>query len=104
MGKKKYIDKRNWKEYNEKLVKRGGFLINPIFLETWNDEIKQINSRKVGNPYLYPKSMIEFLAVLHAKNFDYRCLEGILRGLSKNYQKNDAPPWLKSQGLNGARF
>jgi len=84
--KKKYEDKRNWKEYNEKLVKRGEFYIRPIFLVKWNSEIKQMNAGKVGQPYLYPKSMIESLAVLHCKSFDYRALKGIIRVLSKrNY-------------------
>lgn len=83
--KKRYEDNRNWKEYNEELVMRGYFYINPQFLETWNEEIKQINSGKVGQPYLYPESMIKFLAVLHCKNFDYRALEGMIRSLSNNY-------------------
>ncbi|MBS3064709.1 MAG: IS5 family transposase [DPANN group archaeon] len=82
--KKKYIDKRNWAEYNEELVKRGEFYINPRFLETWNEEIKQMNAGKVGEPYLYPKSMIEFLAVLSPK-YDVRSLEGIMRAISKAY-------------------
>ena len=77
---------RNWKEYNEKLVKRGEFYLNPAFLEKWLDEIKSMNTRKVGNPYFYPKSMIEFLAVLHAKNFDYRALEGIIKSISNNHK------------------
>lgn len=80
---KKYEDKRNWKEYNQKLVKRGEFYINPAFLETWNEETKQMNAGKIGQPYLYPTSMIEFLAVLHAKNFDYRALEGVVQGIAK---------------------
>jgi len=81
---KKYVDKRNWKVYNEQLVKRGEFYINPQFLYTWNDEIKRMNNRKVGEPYLYPNSMIEFLGILHAKSFDCRALEGIMHALSKN--------------------
>ena len=44
---KKYIDKRNWVEYNEELVKRGEFYINPRFLDTWNYEIKQMNAGKI---------------------------------------------------------
>ena len=40
---KKFVDKRNWKETNEKYVKRGEFLINPLFLQTWNKEIKQMD-------------------------------------------------------------
>ena len=80
---KKHKDKRNWKKENEKLVKRGEFYINPIFLETWLDEIKEMNYRKVGQPYLYPNSMIEFLAMFYAKGFSYRELKGIILGLSK---------------------
>ena len=66
-----YQSKRNWKKYNEKLVMRGYFYINPSFLETWNDEIKQMNAGKIGQPYLYPNSMIETLAILHCKSFNY---------------------------------
>jgi len=44
-----------------------------------------MNSHKVGQPFLYPESMIRFLGVLHAKNFDYRALEGIMKALSKSY-------------------
>lgn len=84
--KKKYEDNRNWKEYNQKLIKRGEFYINPKFLETWNNEIKQMNIRKIGQPYFYPKSEIEFLAVLHAKNFDYRALEGVIQSISNNHK------------------
>jgi len=81
-----YQSKRNWKKYNEKLVMRGYFYINPSFLETWNDEIKQMNAGKIGQPYLYPNSMIETLAILHCKSFDYRALEGLMLGLSKGYK------------------
>lgn len=76
-------DKRNWKEYSERLIKRGEYYINPRFLETWIDELKELNEGKVGQPYMYPTSMIEFLAILKAKGFDLRALEGIVRVLSK---------------------
>lgn len=81
--KKKYEDKRVWPEYNQQLIKRGEFYINPKFLETWLVELKGMNAGKIGQPYLYPNSMIEFLAVLHARNFDYRSLEGIISGIAK---------------------
>lgn len=80
---KKYKDKRNWKEYNKQLVKRGEYYINPRFLDTWLEEISSLNHNKVGQPYLYPNSMIEFLAILKSKSFDFRALEGIMRALSK---------------------
>lgn len=80
---KKFEDKRDWKAYNEKLVKRGEFYINPRFLTTWLDELEEMNAGKVGQPYMYPGSMIEFLGVLKSKGFDYRSLEGIMHALSK---------------------
>jgi len=59
--------------------------MNPVFLETWNEEIKEMNHRKEGNPYLDPKSMIGFLAIIHAKSFDYRALQGIMKAISGKY-------------------
>jgi hypothetical protein len=79
--------KRKWKEVNEKYVKRGEFFINPEFLDSWINEINKMNSGKVGEPYLYPNSIIEFTAYFHCKGFDYRGCEGILRGLSKLLQQ-----------------
>jgi len=83
--KKRYEDNRNWQKYNEELVMRGYFYFNPAFLLTWNEELAIMNARKVGQPYLYPESMIKFLAVLHCK-FDFRALEGFMRWLSENYK------------------
>ena len=82
---KRFEDKRDWKETNEKYVMIGYFYFNPAFLLTWNDELKQMNAGKIGQPYLYPESMIKFLAVLHCK-FDFRGLEGFMRWLSENYK------------------
>lgn len=83
--KRKYLDKRNWKETNEKYVMRGYFFFNPEFLFNWNEELARMNAGKIGEPYLYPESMIKFLAVLHCK-FDFRALEGFMRWLSENYK------------------
>ena len=82
---KKYKDNRNWKIYNAQLIKRGEYYINPQFLDTWNKEIKEMNKGKVGQPFLYPTSLIIFLAVLSAKGFDFRSLEGIVRVFSKKF-------------------
>lgn len=90
MGKKKklvrrYKDNRDWKTYNQQLIKRGEFYINPKFLSVWNKEVKEMNLGKEGKPYFYPDSMIEFLAVLHSKSYDYRALQGIMNALSVKY-------------------
>lgn len=80
---KKYEDKRDWKTYNEHLIKRGEYYVNPRFLDNWLDEIKELNHRKIGQPYLYPNSMIEFLGIFRIKGFDYRGLQGIMRAFAK---------------------
>ena len=80
---KKHKDKRNWKKYNEHLIRRGEFFINPTFLETWTQELAEMNNQKVGGAYRYPYSLIQFLAIIKSFGFNYRMLEGILRGLSK---------------------
>lgn len=80
---KKYVDKRNWKKENEKYVIRGEFYINPVFLDRWIEETKNMNHGKVGQPYFYPDSMIEFCGMFYAKGFNYRECKGILKGLSK---------------------
>lgn len=80
---KKYVDSRDWKSYNEHLIRRGEFCINPTFLETWNQELSIMNEGKVGQPFSCPNSAIEFLQIFKSKGFDYRSLQGILRGFSK---------------------
>ncbi len=82
---KKHKDTRDWKLYNERLVQRGEFYLRPRFLQTWLPELGVMNAGKEGVPYLYPQSLIEFLAVLHAKSFDFRALMGMLRALSRQY-------------------
>ena len=80
---KKRKDNRDWKQYNEQLVNRGEFYVNPRFLDNWLDEIQKMNRRKVGQPYTYPNSLIMFLAVLWSKGFDLRALQGIVQAFSR---------------------
>ena len=81
---KKFIDKRDWPSYNEKLVVRGEIYVSLDFLKSWDKDVRKLNKHKVGAPFWYPTSMMMFLAYLHLLlNIDYRGLEGFLRGLSK---------------------
>ena len=80
---KKHKDKRDWKQYNEKLVKRGVFYVDPCFLDNWLGELRKMNQGKIGQPYTYPESLIVFLSVLWSKGFDFRALQGIVQALSK---------------------
>ena len=82
-----------WKQYHEQLVVRGEYYINPAFLEKWEEELALLNRDKVGQPYKYPTSMFEFSAVFHARGFDYRTCEGILRKLSDLRGQFNVPVW-----------
>ena len=77
---KKHIDTRDWKVENEKYVVRGEFLLDLDWIDNWATELAEMNRGKVGAPYEFPESFIEFQAVL-CQWVDYRGLEGIARRL-----------------------
>jgi hypothetical protein len=69
------MGKINWKEYNEKLVKRGEVLFSTEFIEDWRRELEEMNERKRGHPYEYPNSYIQFLiSIRYYCHLDYRRL------------------------------
>ena len=75
---------KSWHDYNESLVERGRVLIDVSFLRSANDEIKKMNKGKVGAPFQYPYSYIEFVAFLKVGfKIPYRTVQGIVRGLSE---------------------
>ena len=75
--------KRNWKEYNEKLVRRGELYISLDFLENWDEELNRMNEGKVGRPFRFPRTFMCFLAFLHVAFLPLRQMEGFLRKLSE---------------------
>ena len=80
-------EKRNWKEYNEKLVKRGEIYISLDFLENWDNELERMNKGKRGRPYDFPDSFMFFLALIHIAFLPFRQMEGFLRKLSEYISK-----------------
>ena len=82
---------RNWREYNEKLIRKGELYISLDFLKNWDKELEKMNFKKRGRPYKFPESFILFLAFIHVTFLPYRQLEGFLRKtlrLHDNLQKN----------------
>jgi len=79
---RKFNDTRDWKEYNEHLVKQGEYLLALDFVEGWNDELSVMNCGKVGAPYQFPNTLIELQALWHAKCVPYRMIEGMTRDLA----------------------
>ncbi len=80
----RYKDKRDWREYNERLVKRGEMYLGLDFLESWTEDVWGLNEDKVGAPFEYPESLMTFLGFVHVMlGVDYRGLEGFVRGLRR---------------------
>ncbi len=78
-GKKRTLV-RNWKEYNEELVRRGTFYLNLDWVKDWNKELAEMNKKKRGSPYQFPESLIKLQAVWQ-QFIDYRGVEGITQQL-----------------------
>jgi len=87
---------RNWREYNEALVRRGEILLDMDFIDTWPDELAKMNDSKVGKPFDYPESLIKLLAIVHAYLLPYRQSEGFTRALLRHTSLN-APDFTSIQ-------
>jgi hypothetical protein len=81
---KKY---RNWKEYNEALVKRGELLFDTDFLAGWRSELEKMNEGKEGARFAYPNSFLNMLAAIHVYLLPYRQLEGFVRLFSHHVKE-----------------
>lgn len=75
-----FEDKRNWKEYQQELVKRYEIYLDLNWVESWPEELKEMNKGKRGAPYLFPDSMITFQSFFVEK-FTTRGAESITRKL-----------------------
>jgi len=78
---KKFIDKRDWPVVNEQYVKRGEIWLDFDWVKGWDDELEMMNANKIGRPYQFPKSMIEFQAALYTRVGNYRGVKGVTRRL-----------------------
>jgi hypothetical protein len=79
---KKFVDKRDWKGYNEELVLRGSFCLDMKFVGSWEAELAAMNEGKRGKPFVFPESLIKLQGVWHQMT-DYRGVEGITRKLAE---------------------
>jgi len=84
---------RNWKAYNEALVRRGEILLDLDFVANWSRELKAMNEGKEGARFRYPESFVELLAVVHACILPYRQLEGFTRALTGHVEELKAPDY-----------
>lgn len=79
----RYKDKREWPEYNDKLIKRGEFYLSLDFVDSWDTELERMNYGKRGRPFIYPEPFIQFAAMACTFfHLPYRQLEGFINQLS----------------------
>lgn len=79
---KKFVDKRDWKAYNEELVKRGEFYLDLKWVKNWAKELEKMNKGKRGSPFEFPESLIKLQGAWN-QWIDFRGIEGITRQLVK---------------------
>ena len=78
------MSKRNWSTYNESLIERGHILMDIGFIKSQRRELANMNDKKVGRPFLYPDSYVQFLAFIKIGfSISYRTVQGIVRGLAE---------------------
>lgn len=76
---------RNWKNYNESLVKRGEILLDFDVIDNWNTELIEMNKNKEGRKFVYPDSFIKLLGYMRAYfHLPYRQTEGVIREHASN--------------------
>ena len=82
---------RNWREYNDALVRRGEVLLDLECVSSWSREIDGMNEGKEGARYRYPETFMRLLATVHALLLPYRQLEGFTRALTMHIDGMKAP-------------
>ncbi len=83
-GAKVCLMERNWKEYNEKLVKRGDINLDENIFRNWNKELKKLNRGKEGHRFEYPDSFILFIGLLKVNfRLPYRKLDGFVSFITR---------------------
>lgn len=84
------MQERNWKEYNQKLIRRGTIYVDKSSLRNWEKELRRMNMKKEGHSYEYPDSFIKFVGILKMQMmFPYRKLNGFLMSFSEFFKVPD---------------
>lgn len=84
--------KRDWKRYNEQLVRRGELLLELDFVKKWEKELEEMNRGKRGKPFAYPESLVKFLGFLRLFfKLPFRQKEGFVEALGRFVPGLEAP-------------
>lgn len=84
--------KRNWKKYNQTLVRRGEIMLSFDAMEQWSTELKEMNRGKEGRRYVYPETFMEALGYCHLYlHLPFRQTEGLIK--SHLQEKSKTPTY-----------
>jgi len=73
-----------WSVYNQCLVRRGEILLGFDVIDNWDEELKEMNKDKIGEPFHYPDTFLLLLGYTKAYfHLPYRQTEGIAQGHAK---------------------
>jgi hypothetical protein len=63
----------NWHNYNESLVRRGEVILDFDVIDSWDNELDNMNNGKEGGSasYKYPNSFVQLLAWLYESIFSF---------------------------------
>lgn len=85
---------RDWRSYNEALVRRGELNLDLSVMEEWKRELRKANDGKVGEPYHYPEAYIRLLTFVRLLfHQPYRQTEGFVHFLSKFVEGLQVPDY-----------
>lgn len=85
---------RDWRTYNDALVRRGELYLSVDTLVNDYTELTGMNHGKRGRPFTFSDSMMIPMALLHTVLYlPYRQLEGLLRSLSRLIPELDVPDY-----------
>jgi len=91
---REYVDKRDWKGYDESLVRRGEILLDFDLLDEWNEDLKRMNDGKEGARFRYPEAFMRLLAYVHVLfHLPFRQEEGFVNALSKHVEGLKVPDY-----------
>lgn len=77
---KKYVDDRDWKRCNQKLVDRGAFFLDHKVLDKWKASVDRLNAGKYGRPFQFPDELVYWAALQHVVlGMPYRQIQGYLK-------------------------
>ena len=74
----------DWKETDERLIRRGELILDPSLMKNHVNELKTMNKHRIGRPYTLSNSYIKLLtAVRYLYGMPYRQLEGFTNALHR---------------------